>query len=116
MHHRQDTADWAKSAIQTQLAEEDDLFERRGRQLAGTHKERDGNGQVKARTAFGQAGREQVDRDPAVRPRLAGVHDRGADSVAGLDKRRVGQSGNYEPRQSIREVSLDLHEVPDQAD
>ena len=65
---------------------------------------------------LGQVGREQVDGDAAVGPALAGVDHGGADPVAGLVQRGVGQTGEDHPGQPAGEVGLHLDQVTGGAD
>ena len=92
--HRQHAPDRPDRAVEAQLADERDPVQRpraaarRRRRAAPAAMARS-----KAGAVFRQRRREQVDGDPAVGPGLAGVDDGGADPVAGLVERGVGQAG-----------------------
>src|SRR5260221_8803030 len=87
----QDPGNGPDPAVQAELADEHEPAQRGGGDRSGRREYGHRNAQVETASALGQAGRGKPDRDPARRPGLAAVHDRGPDPVAGLAKGGVGQ-------------------------
>ena len=115
----QHATDRAQLAVKPQLAEERDPVDRRRRNRARGTENGHGDAHVEAAAPLGQAGRGQADRDPALGPLLAAVHDRGPDPVPCLTQRRVGQAHQEESREPVLDVGLNFDRVtlyPDQGD
>ena len=105
----------AQRAVQAQFAAEGEALGAPGAQLAGGDEEADGDGQVEAGAALAHARGRQVDRDPPQRPRQAAREDGGADPVACLAHRGVGQAHDGEPGQAVGDVDLDRDGAADGA-
>jgi hypothetical protein len=99
-----------------QLAEDDAVGERRRGQHPGGRENAHRDREIEAGARLRQVGREQVDGDALLRPPLAGVDHGGADAVAGLGHRGVGESGDDQVRQARGHVRLHRDHLPHHAD
>src|SRR4051812_19575592 len=67
---------------------------------------------VEARAALWEAGRTEADRNMPCRPLRAAVQDGGADAVAGLAERRVGQPHQMQSGSAVGQRGLDVDDEP----
>ncbi len=103
-HH---AGDPPHGSVQAQLADEGQPLDQGGVDHLRGHQHPDGDGQVESGAPLAHAGRRQVDRDPAERPRQAAGQQCRPDPVAGLAHRRVRQSDHGEAGKPVGHVDLD---------
>jgi hypothetical protein len=114
--HRQHAAHGADLPVEAELADEGGAADGAQLEFAGRPEHHECDGQVEAGAVLGKVSREQVDGDAPLRPLLVGVDDRGADPVAGLVERGVGQAGERQRGQARRDIGLDRDAVALESD
>ena len=108
---RQRPGDGANRAVEAELADERVIDEPLGRQLVGGREDADGDREIEPGTRFGQAGRCEVDGEPALRPLLLTRQQRGPHPVTRLATRGVGQPDDGVGRQSTGGMHFDGYAV-----
>ena len=97
-NRRQHAAHRAYASVEPELADVDVPVDRRCRRCARRGQERRGDREVEAGAGLGERSGRQVHGDSLLWQRKAGVGRRGADPVAGLLERGVGQADEAEGR------------------
>ena len=106
----------AHRAVESQLPQRADVFDRRRLELPVGHQHADGNGQVETGARLGHVAGGQVDGYALRRPRELAGHDGGPNPVAGLPARGVGQSDDGEGGQPGGHMDLHRYGVAPHAD
>ncbi len=115
-HRRQHPPDRPHPAVQPQLADDQQVGDGGGVEPLGGGEHGAGHREVEAAAALGNRRGAEADRQLALRPGLAAVHDRGADPVAGLAERFVGQADQGERGHPGLQIGLDLDDHAVDAD
>ena len=105
---RQHPADGPQPAVEGELPEQDGPVERLLRQGTAGSEDPAGQGEVEPRAGLAQRRRREGEHDPLVGPRVSGVDHGGADPVARLVQRRVGQTDQVDPGEPAADGGLDL--------
>ena len=111
--HAQRSRDPPQCAVETQLGNEGEVVDQRRRQHLVRHQQSDGDGQIESSALLAQPGRRQVDGDALEGPLESARQECGADPVAGLPARRVGQPHDCESGDAVRDMDLDVNGLPD---
>jgi hypothetical protein len=102
---RQHPADRTDTAIQRQLAHDDQVRQARGLHLLGRSHQAQGDGQVEAGALLADVGRGEIDRDPLGGEGEAGVLEGAADALAGFLDGGIGEADDGEG------IHLGVHHV-----
>jgi hypothetical protein len=95
---RQHAAHRPHGAVEPELADQHRLPQRLGRHRARRGEQRQRDAEVERGAVLRQVSRQEVDREAALRPRLARVDHRRAHPVPRLGQRRVGKPGDHQAR------------------
>ena len=105
---RENAADPAQPAVESELADRCGSSERGARHLERRAQNRERDRQVEAGALLPQLGRREIDRDAAVGELQLGGGDPAADALARLLARAVGEPDDREARNAVADVRLDV--------
>ena len=105
---REHAADAAQAPVERELADGRVPVELVVRELLRRREHRERDRQVVARPLLAEAGRSEVDGDPAARELQLGRGDAALDALARLSAGAVGQADDHEGRRAVLDVRLHL--------